>query len=209
MLLLSTLKLGFMQTNCYIVGSCGKCVVIDPAYDADKILHSAEESGYTIEKIFLTHAHFDHIMALAELQERTGAEVYIHENEIALLNNAAWNLSSQFAKNLRQYTGKAASVRDCDMIPVGNEYFKVMHTPGHTPGSVCYICEDKLFSGDTLFYESYGRYDFPGGSFSELKNSLQRLANLDGDYAVFPGHGPETSLSHERKFNELMVNFNE
>ena len=195
MINIKTLALGAYQTNCYLVWdeNSDSCVVIDPGYEPDTILDEAERLGKTVAAIFLTHGHFDHVGAVRELVAETGCPVYLHEADLTM--------PIQMTAGPLYYTHTYA---EGDFLETAGLSFKVLHTPGHTPGSVCLMCENALFSGDTLFWGSCGRTDFPGGSSSQMHASLKRLANLSGDYDVYPGHADATKLSFERKMNPYM-----
>ena len=195
MINIKTLALGAYQTNCYLVWdeNSPTCVVIDPGYEPDTILNAVEDLGKKIAAIFLTHGHFDHVGAVRELVAETGCPVYLHEADLTM--------PIQMTAGPLYYTNTYA---EGDFVEAAGLSFKVLHTPGHTPGSVCLMCENALFSGDTLFWGSCGRTDFPGGSSSQMHASLKRLANLSGDYDVYPGHADATKLSFERNFNPYL-----
>ncbi len=201
-----TLMLGSLATNCYLVYTGeNQVVAADIGGDAEKLLRFIEERKLTLTKILLTHGHWDHIGAVAEVQRATGAEVYIHEQDAAMLSDTTLNLASwidpwcDFESIMEYHT-----VKDGDVIEDGDAAFTVMHTPGHTKGSVCYICEDIILAGDTLFHMSRGRTDFPSGSDAEMLASFRKLRDLSGDYRVFPGHNESTTLEFERKNNPVM-----
>ena len=193
------------MTNCYIVSSDNKnCVIIDPASDADIILSETEKLGLSPFAVLLTHGHFDHIYALPGLCKMyPGIKVYIHKDEEQYLRNINLNLSPLFGENFI-YSGDVITITDGDRITEAGITFEVMHTPGHTLGSTCYITENNIFSGDTLFASTIGRTDFPMGSFETILNSLKKLKNLIGDYNVYPGHNAATTLEREKKYNEYM-----
>ena len=190
-----TLPLGSYQTNCYIAWADGSdsCIVIDPGYEPETVLAEAAQRGLSIAAILLTHGHFDHVGGVQFLAQRTDCPVYIHPGELSL--------PESFTDGPLIYT---ANYDEGDTLALAGLSWKVLHTPGHTPGSVCLVCEDTMFSGDTLFMDSCGRTDFPGGSVAQMQKSLQRLAALPGDYKVLPGHGPATQLSEERKYNPYL-----
>ena len=195
MLQIRTLPLGAYQTNCYLVWeeAADTCVVIDPGYQAQTILYEAKKLGKTIAAILLTHGHFDHVGAVRDLAADTDCPVYIHEADLAM--------PAQMTAGPLYYTNTYA---EGDFVELAGLSFKALHTPGHTPGSVCLQCENAIFSGDTLFWGSCGRTDLPGGSWNTIRTSLRRLADLSGDYDVYPGHGDATRLDFERKYNPYM-----
>ena len=189
-----TLPLGQLETNCYLVADGdGVAAVIDPAAAPERILQTARDSGLTIQAILLTHGHFDHVGAVAGLTQALRCPVWMHESELTL--------PEYLTDGPLYYTD---GYGEGDTVTAGKLNFSVLHTPGHTPGSVCLRCEDALFSGDTLFAGSCGRTDFSGGSGSEMCRSLRRLAQLPGDLAVYPGHGEATTLEREKRVNPYM-----
>ncbi len=190
---------------CYIVADeHGAAAVIDPGADADAIRRTLAAHRLTLSAILLTHAHFDHIGAVDALLDGTAVPLYCHCGDIPALRDPAANLSAFFGESLC-LASTATPVADGDTVTVGSLTFTVLHTPGHTPGSVCYAIDDHLFSGDTLFCESVGRMDFPGGDSRAMRQSLSRLLAIEGDARVYPGHGEETTLSHERQYNPYVM----
>jgi len=189
-----TMPVGAYQTNCYMVyGETDKCVLIDPGYSANALLEQVETQGKTVEAILLTHGHFDHVGAVRDVVAETDCKVYICEKELSLPEGlTAGKLYHT------DFYGEG------DTLTLAGLTFKVLHTPGHTPGGVCLLCGDAMFSGDTLFAGSMGRTDFPGGDYATIKKSLDRLASLEGNYRVFPGHGEDTSLDFERRTNPYL-----
>ncbi len=200
-----TLVVGFINTNCYILDDGHHAVVIDPGAGADKILNEIESRGLSLEYIFLTHAHFDHVLAVNEVVKATGAKVVAHRNERYRLSDA--EVSGHTVLKTRKFEPVFADIEieDGAQIDVGEMHFEFVLTPGHTEGSVCIICEDMMFTGDTLFYGNCGRCDLIGGDYNEMLKSLRRLYELSGDYKVYPGHGESTMLSHERGSNIYMA----
>ena len=190
-----TMPLGAYQTNCYILweGDSQNCVVIDPGYTPELILRQMEKLGKKPEAILLTHGHFDHVGGVRQLAEATGCRVYLCPEEISQ--------PEHMTAGPLYYTH---TYGEGDVLSLAGMQIRVMHTPGHTPGSVCLVWEDAIFSGDTLFAGSCGRTDFPGGSWETIRLSLERLATLDKDYTVYPGHGESTTLGAERKYNPYM-----
>ncbi|MEG0614688.1 MAG: MBL fold metallo-hydrolase, partial [Oscillospiraceae bacterium] len=198
-----TLTLGALGTNCYIVANAeNNAVIIDPASDFQEIYGSIENKNLTPQKILLTHGHFDHIMAAAELADEYKIPVYIHENDVKLLSDTDLNLFDSFdsIEDFREISA-AKVLYDGDEIVQDELTFKVLHTAGHTGGSVCFICENALFSGDTLFAGSVGRTDMVGGNYENLKKSLKKIDDLTDNYKIYPGHGGATTLENERKNN--------
>jgi glyoxylase-like metal-dependent hydrolase (beta-lactamase superfamily II) len=194
MIQIHTLTLGLYQTNCYIVHAEGSksCVVIDPGYDANTILGRAALLGLEVEAILLTHGHFDHVGAVAALAADTDCRVFLKEEELSL--PAAMTAGPLFYTDL--YEGGSLTIAGMDI--------RILHTPGHTPGSVCLLIGDAMFSGDTLFAGSMGRCDFPGSNLMDMRQSLKKLRALPGDYRVFPGHAEATTLEFERKTNPYL-----
>jgi len=203
--ILKKLLVGPLASNCYIVGSesTKEGMIIDPADEADEILQSVKESGLKISLIVLTHGHPDHVGALKEIKEATGAEVVIHTDD-------AESLQQQFLGFLFGLSYPAPPpadrlLKDGDSIDIGDLHFSVLHTPGHTPGGICLLGHGVLFSGDTLFNYGIGRYDLPGGDYSQLMDSLQtKLMGLPDDTIVYPGHGPDTTIGTERQGNPFL-----
>ena len=186
------LTLGLYQTNTYLLTNDTEALVIDPGYEADTILDAL--TGKTLKAIVLTHGHFDHVGAVKELVAETGCEVYIHAAESTM--------PPMVTAGPLYYT---RTYDEGDTItPIEGVSFKVLHTPGHTPGSVCLLLGNDLFSGDTLFACSFGRTDLPGGDSRKMMESLRRLANLQGNYFIHPGHGGSTTLDAEKRFNPYM-----
>ena len=190
------LAVGPLGTNCYIVADGqGTVAVIDPGDEGARIQATLDRLGLTLGAVLLTHVHFDHIGAADELASET-VPLYCHEDETA----ARRNLSGVFGDAMTVQT-VPHTVREGDTVTVGELSFEVWHTPGHTPGSVCYVTPTAMFSGDTLFCESIGLTDFPGGSPAEMARSLRRLLSEPADRKVYPGHDEPTTLSHERQYN--------
>lgn len=201
------LCVGAMGTNCYIVtdGDGAEAAVVDPGAECDRILETVRSKGLTVTKIILTHAHFDHILALTELRKATGAPLYIHKDEAETLGDGKKNLLARFSDTNETPAPAEVLLTDGDTVKIGNTELTVMHTPGHTPGSMCLICGDTIICGDTLFREGIGRYDFPGGDYKTLIESCMKLTALEGDYKLYPGHGPSSTLDYERANNFYLI----
>lgn len=194
-MLIKTLPVGRLETNCYVVTDENAlvCAVIDPGDESNTILDYIEDNKLSCKAILITHAHFDHVSAVNAMLEATGAELYMCEKDLELAKTGA---SGRFTppENTHFY-------KDGDEVKVAGLTFKVMETPGHTPGGVTLICGDALFTGDTLFRGSCGRTDLPGGDMRAELRSLKRIASLEGDYEVYPGHAESSMLSIEREHN--------
>ena len=198
-----TLHTTMLETGTYVVINGGRAFVVDPGADAERIIAAAEAEGAKIEWVLLTHAHFDHIGAAAALQ-REGAQIVLHRDDVKLIKSFQ-NLSVLAGVKVEHFTPDV-TVAGGETLDVAGVSVKVIHTPGHSAGSVCYVAGDVIFSGDTLFALSYGRTDFPTGSFAQLKNSVvNKLFALEGDYKVLPGHEGPTTLDYERAHNPILT----
>ena len=204
-MLIKCFTVGSYEENCYIVTDENtlECAVIDPGADAGTILDYLEDNHLQCRFVLLTHGHFDHTGAVDAVREETGAALCMSKKDDGISIGGAYY----------RYDAPAAAAffSDGDVISVGSLSFEVIETPGHTPGSVCFLCtqagngDRALFSGDTLFRDSCGRTDFPGSSTEDMLRSLKRLAELPGDCEVYPGHMDPTSLDRERKFNYFIA----
>lgn len=190
------------STNCYLVVSeKGNAVLVDAPSDSDYIIETANNNNCTIKKMLLTHGHCDHIGAMADIVKKTGCEVYIHKNDEAKLSSPWENLTAYFGLEYIETVREVKTLEDGDIIALDELQFEVIHTPGHTGGSVCYVIGDVMFSGDTLFNLSIGRTDMPDGDYRTLFQSLHKLFELPKDYTVYPGHMDKTTLSFEKSNN--------
>ena len=195
MLKIHVLPLGDYQTNCYIVHeeNSTDCLIIDPGYEPEIISSYLEEKGLTPAAILLTHCHFDHVGAVKDLAAQYDCKVFLDRKELAMppmLTNGPLYYTDGYG--------------DGDTLTLAGIPIQVLETPGHTPGSVCLIMEDTLFSGDTLFAGSCGRTDLPCGDARAMRDSLRRLAALSENYRVCPGHGPSSTLNREKKTNPYL-----
>lgn len=191
---LHRLTVGPLQTNCYLVADeSGACAVIDPGDEPEKILTYAREHGLRICAVLLTHGHFDHVGGVRAIAQATACPVWMHEKDLTL--RTAMTVAAPY------YTDLYA---EGDEVAVGSLRFLVMETPGHTPGSVCLLCENTLFTGDTLFAGSCGRTDL-GGNAQDMRRSLARLAAIRENYTVCPGHGAGSTLEAERAGNPYLA----
>jgi glyoxylase-like metal-dependent hydrolase (beta-lactamase superfamily II) len=190
---ITTLPLGMLQTNCYILAQEERCLVIDPGGEAEKVLAFLEQNGLTLEAVLLTHGHFDHVGAVKELAADTDCRVFLCEADLAL--PGAMTAGPLYHTDFYS---------DGDSLTLAGMAFEVLHTPGHTPGSVCLRFGEHLFSGDTLFAGSCGRTDFPGSSPSDMYHSLKRLSQLEDNLKVYPGHGETTTIGEEKRYNPYL-----
>ncbi len=194
-MLIKTLPVGMIETNCYVVADEDtlECAVIDPGDESNTILDYIEDRHLKPKYIFLTHGHFDHTMAVSAIHEETGAVVCMNKKDAgAVIENAPFKFNPP---------ADTIYYKEGDRLTVGNLTFEVLETPGHTPGGVTLKCGDALFTGDTLFCGSCGRTDLYGGDMDVLLRSLKRLADLPGNYEVYPGHMDSTTLDRERHYN--------
>lgn len=203
---LETLQVGPLLANCYIIGceKTNKAVCIDPGGNPEKILNVIFDKGLDLTHIILTHGHCDHIEGSDYLRERTNALLFIHEKDKDMITNPEKNLSIFLG---RGFGLKEADnfLRDGDNILIGEMRLEILHTPGHTPGSISVRIEDLLFTGDTLFAGSIGRTDFPGGSYSMLKKSiLEKILPLGDEIKIFPGHGISSTIGEEKMTNPFL-----
>ena len=187
---------GDLSTNCYVVKKkdTGDACVIDPGDNLTLIQDLLHRMEAKCRLILLTHGHFDHILTLDTLRDATGIPAYIHQADQILLPDGEKNAFALFFGQDRAFRSAEKSVTDGERIPLGQAYVEVIHTPGHTAGSVCYRAGDELLTGDTLFADSFGRYDLYSGDLNTLKGSLRRLAALDPTLTIFPGHGHSVPL---------------
>lgn len=204
--ILEVLPLGLFQTNCYLVGcpQTMQAMVLDPGGEIAPILERVQQLGLTVALIVNTHGHFDHIVGNAALVRATGAPLAVHELDAPLLYAPEFDLSILLGLR-REPCRPTRLLRDGDTVEVGALSFRVLHTPGHTPGGICLLGHGLLFSGDTLFYMGVGRTDLPGGDMETLIRSLEQVVlPLDESLVVYPGHGPRTTIGHEKRYNPFL-----
>lgn len=203
---IETLVLGLYETNCYIVYNEDKeAFIIDPATNADKIKESLDSHNLDLKFMVLTHAHGDHIGALAELMEAYPVPVYLHKNELTTLYDQRMSLSSLMNTNIPEKSSQLVPVEDGQEITFGQETIRFIHCPGHTPGGMSIYIKPYLFTGDTLFYGSIGRTDFPGGNYPEIIASCHKLISYPADTIILPGHGPRSLVSQEKMMNPFLA----
>ena len=199
------LMVGLLEVNCYILGDeeTKEAVVIDPGGDEDKILEALKYAELNLKYIIDTHGHFDHVDANQPLKEATGAKIAIHEADAQMLSQPSAE-AMFFTGNRARVSQADLLLKEDDLISFGPYRLKVLYTPGHTPGSISLVLEGfpYVYVGDLLFAGSIGRTDFPGGSFDNLIQAVRtKIFPLGDQYAVYPGHGPVTTVGQERKYN--------
>lgn len=194
------------ESNCWLLWEeeSGAFAVVDPSADLEQILQSFRQRGLkpeNLQYILLTHGHFDHILSVDLLRDATGAPVLIHAGDASFLTDSKHNGYKFFFHRELIMQPADKLLKDKDTVPFGNGVIRVMHTPGHTQGSVCYLTGNIMFTGDTLFDQDIGRTDLFGGSMEQLHTSLQAIAALPDNYTVYPGHGSVTTLQKQRDYN--------
>ncbi|WP_164668615.1 MBL fold metallo-hydrolase [Virgibacillus doumboii] len=198
-----SMSLGPLGTNCYIIHNSNEAIIVDPGGEPEKVISYLDDEGLKPNAILLTHAHFDHIGGVDKLRTHFAVDVYIHEKEDEWLNDPALNGSLLFigseiaTKNAEHYLVPGT-------VKLHTISFEVIHTPGHSPGSVSFIFHDEAFviGGDVLFNRGIGRTDLPGGDIKELESSIRNgLYTLSDHFTVFPGHGPKTTIAEEKQHN--------
>lgn len=198
---ITTIPLGKLQTNAYFVIKEGRAAIIDPGGDCDVCLAQLQSEGAVLEGIYLTHGHADHVAAAMELKRATGARIYGHPGDLYLLSAVNDEVAAYLG--LRESITLDEALIPESSIELAGTTFLVLGTPGHTPGSICLYSESEqvLFSGDTLFAGSIGRSDLSGGNSQVLRQTLRHLKELPAETAVYPGHGPSTTIAAERMQN--------
>ncbi|MDE5911716.1 MAG: MBL fold metallo-hydrolase [Clostridia bacterium] len=196
---ITTFVLGLLSNNTYLVENQEEktCFIVDPSTESDKLTDYIDGNNLKLEGILLTHGHFDHIGGVARLKEKYGAKVFMHKMDIDFIDNPL-----DFGRKYTRFDVDE-TVEDGEEITLCSHKIKVLHTPGHSQGGVCYICDGVIFCGDTLFRDGYGRFDLRGGDFATLQNSIKKIFEIQGDYVLLCGHGPSTTLDYERAHNEI------
>ncbi len=192
---------GELATNCYIVGD-KECVLIDPGDDAEKIISVIEKNELNITKILLTHGHFDHVMGAERLREYTGAKIYIHKDDKEALRDKKLSFAFFMRKDAPNFYADEY-LNEGDIIEFGSDKLEVIHTPGHTKGSVTFFGDNKFFLGDLIFYESVGRCNSDIEMLQEIE-SFDKIARISKTASVYPGHGVYTDMQHEINYNPFL-----
>ncbi len=205
-MIIKELAVGPIMANCFIVGcdETGEAVVIDPGDESDKILLALANSQLTVKHILNTHGHFDHVGANGKMKEVTGADLMIHPLDAPMLSHLSMAAAS-FGLYAQNSPDADKELADGDIISFGKQSLKVIHTPGHSPGGVSFYTHGHVFVGDSLFAGSIGRTDLPGGNYDTLISSIQKkLFLLDDNTRVYCGHGPQTTIGKEKKYNPFV-----
>ncbi|MBR2019971.1 MAG: MBL fold metallo-hydrolase [Clostridia bacterium] len=186
---------GSWGSNCYLLTSGSHAALVDPSANASTLLNAVAQKGAVLDFILLTHGHFDHIVSIDVLRQYTDAPVMIHEHDAEMLGDATKNAFYTFFRQEKTYRAADRELSDGETLMLGTEPIRVLHTPGHSPGSVCYLCNDEfLLTGDTLFDEGVGRCDLWKGDADRLKESLAKLRTYPQNLPIYPGHGAPARL---------------
>ncbi len=207
-MLVKTVAVGPLEVNCHIIGDekSGKAMVVDPGGDTEAIMDVITRNNLSVEYIICTHGHFDHIGAVGAVKGRTGAKMLLHTDELELYTSAPGQ-AQYFGLNIEKQPAPDQFVADGDVIKVGDLSFRVMHSPGHSPGGISLYGEGLALTGDTLFAGSIGRTDLPGSDGGLIGKSLGRLATLPDDTKVLCGHGPSSTIGEEKRHNPFTYLF--
>jgi glyoxylase-like metal-dependent hydrolase (beta-lactamase superfamily II) len=205
-MILATLTVGPLEENCYLIGVPPRCAVVDPGAESERIFREIETRGLVPERVVLTHGHVDHIAHVAHVCARYGIDVVVHRADLPYLERAQWP-ELEALLGARPCPAPGGFLEEAAVLEVAGLALRVLHTPGHTPGGVCLVDAEsrEILVGDTIFARGVGRTDLPGGDRATLERSiLDKLFALEGDYALYPGHGPATTLAEERLENPFV-----
>ena len=205
-MIIKNIVVGPLEVNCYILGceDTKEAAIIDPGDNADEIISTIEKEGLNPKFIINTHAHFDHIGGVKVIQDHFKIDFILHEGDLFLVENASEQATAFGLKPISKPEVNK-NVTNGEKVILGNKFITVIHTPGHSPGGVCYYSGNNVFVGDTLFAGSIGRTDLPGGSYETLINSIrENLFPLGDSTVVYPGHGPSTTIGNEKEHNPFL-----
>lgn len=212
MLEIRSISVGKLFTNVYLVfdSESREGILIDPGDEAERIMELVNRLGVDVEAIYLTHGHFDHLLAVRDLKADLNCKLYLHPADREILPLVPHDARYFLGRDVPPPPKPDEWLIDGQSIKVGRYYGKVIHTPGHTPGSVCFLFRDIIFTGDTLFAGSIGRTDLPGGSLESLLSSLKnKVLKLPDDFVIYPGHGPSSTIGVERRLNPFIRHITE
>ncbi len=198
-MIIKKLIVGPLENNCFIIGDdkSKECFIVDPGDEPDRILDLVHENDLKVKYIVCTHAHFDHIAVVSDIKIETKAEIVLHRDDLEIYRSSKEHAAS-WGFDLDSQPEPDLFVAEGDTLEIGDLKFEILHTPGHSPGGICLYGEGIIITGDTLFAGSVGRTDLHGGDIGKLKKSFKRLLSLPDDVKVLPGHGPETTIGHEK-----------
>lgn len=201
-MIIKTFTAGPIDANNYLLIDGEEAVLIDCSEVKPEILKEIE--GKKLKYILLTHGHFDHVLGINGMREKTGAKVLVNKNDVVRIEESA-SIMRTFGVQGVETPHADGFINDGDIIEFGDTKIKAIATPGHTEGGICYLVDGKLFSGDTLFKNTVGRCDLAGGNFQKLSDSVKnKLFTLNENTVVYPGHGPETTINFEKQYNEII-----
>jgi glyoxylase-like metal-dependent hydrolase (beta-lactamase superfamily II) len=200
---IKVLPLGAIEANCYLLSTDKSAIVIDPGFYSQEVLDFLKSNSDKERLILLTHGHFDHIGGADVLRKETDTKIGIGVKDAPYLSDSIKNLSAKFGMPVEPFSADV-TFKDNETFTIGDITFKVIETGGHTKGGVCYLCDNYLFTGDTLFHQSIGRTDFFDGNFNEIKKSIEKLYTLDPNIIIYAGHGDQTTIGFEKKYNPFV-----
>jgi hydroxyacylglutathione hydrolase len=204
-MIIKNLVVGHLESNCFVIADerTKEALLIDPGDEPDRILDLLTKNNLKLKYIVCTHAHFDHVGAIPELKTETGARIVIHYDELDIYKHTREQAAVLWGFELEPLPEPDMFVSEGDELEVGGLKFRILHTPGHSPGSICLYGEGIVITGDTLFAGTVGRTDLFGGNVQKLKSSFRKLMALGDEIRVFPGHGPQSTIGKERTDNFL------
>jgi len=207
-MIIKKLIVGPLEENTYIIGDekTKEAIVVDPGDEPDRIIEVIKDNAFNVKAIICTHAHFDHLGAIGDIKKATGAEILIHKEDVELYR-AAKDQAAFWGYDLDEIPQPDDFIDEGDEVQIGNMRFRVLHTPGHSPGGICLYGEGIIITGDTLFQGSVGRTDFPGGDIGKLRDSFKRLLELPANTKILSGHGPESTIGREKRENIFIQEF--